>query len=225
MIFPASQIASVHSGHITGILVPTSAKITPGRTRALRREIIERDTDGKQTGVRRSVVRQQALPGDEAKPVRLTIRSVIEVDVGKLTLPQARMCGYRTTAALRESWKAKHPRADFAQLVEFVLGDIRDKAKLLAWTGTGYGDYTESRHRSSDPDSEIVDPREIDLLVAKQKNVKKRIDASRETSARPLAEIAAGLEAANDPNAWRQEKWIIEQRLERAERKIGALAR
>jgi hypothetical protein len=114
---------------------------------------------------------------------------------------------------------------ELAQLVTFGVGDLRDIDEYMQPTGAAGGDYTKNRHRALDPDAPVVPPRDLDILLARQKGVKKRIDASRETSSLSPTELAASLVAANDQKTWRLERRIIEQRLERAEHKIGRLAR
>ena len=206
-------------------MVPLSENVTVGRTRRLRREIVSRDEDGKITGRRTSVVHYPALPGDEAQPVRVTIKAVREVDVSSdLTLVMVKNCGYRTTDLLLEAWKSRHPRTGLARYVEFELGDTRDNPRFLNPTGAGGGDYTGNRHKAID-ENEALGEGDLNQLLARQKGVKKVIDKQRELSQLSLAERAARLEAANDPQAWRSEKWGIEQRLDRAEKQVGALAR
>jgi ribosome modulation factor len=225
LIFPSTAIAGVHSGVISSILVPLSENIVVSRTRQLRREVIEYDETGQQTGIRRETVKRTAFLGEKQVPHVLTILSVRQVAIAQgldngITLKDARACGFRTTTELRSDWLSRHPRQPLAQLVGFALGDIRDRPRFIAWTG-GFGDYTGSRHLAAD-ENEALSAEDLNRLIAKQKDIlanAKRGKAQEELS---WADRWRAIEQSGRAKDVQRERKIIEDRAIQLLRSAGS---
>lgn len=153
----------------------------------------------------------------------LAVESPVFFDA--IDLPTANACGYRTTADLREAWRAAHPRTDLAAVAWFVLGDWRDRDIFLNWSGRGGGDYTRNPRRAIDPDAPALTAEQMDDLAHgnRQKDEARRAAASAalagESPSARLARLQRVVDRLGDDAAWAVRKHIeiIEQRVKRAE--------
>ena len=213
----------------------------PGRLVALRREYIAHDADGAVTGTIREAVTVKV--GEDNITQHLTILDVetvavfgdmpLEDDV-VLTLQMARACGVRTVDGLRDTWTHRHPRSPRAQMVWFALGDVRDQPLFLQYSGLAGGDYTRNRHRALD-EAEALTREQMAALVSVnlQRDLGRRAKASaalaNETPSQRLTRINATIERLRQQlgdgiahmaeKEIRQELRIVQQRLDRAERR------
>lgn len=149
MIFSRDQAAAIRAGKLTATIVPCSSAVKPGRLRPLRRRYLRHDEDGNPTGYAVETVADTTPDGDR-RPVMLTILMVDETQLDMLTLGDAKACGYQTRDGLITTWRQQHPRTDSVKLVRFVVGDVRDRDRYLAWTGQPGGDYTANPRRALD---------------------------------------------------------------------------
>ncbi len=173
--------------------------------------------------------------GGELVPAVLTVLAVEPVDVyatdgeQRLTLEIAIACGYRTTQALRDAWRSRHPRTPLAHVVSFGFGDLRDKPRFLtstrAMVAGRIGDYTSNLGIAID-DAEALTEVEYAALSASNRQKDVRRDATRAAAlaAVPIEERVAAIERAGDEVAAlvRDELRAIEERTVRAERKLAA---
>ena len=158
------------------------------------------DGDGNQTGR----FRVEPMPR-----IVVTVTAVEDVDViatpetvfapyRHLTPSDARSCGEQSVADLRSWWRERHPRNDFAQLVRFSFGDVRDRDIFLNPSNAAGGDYTRNPKRSLDPDAPCLTPPEYDGLgvAARQREAGRARDAERLLRQRSLRDRAEWISLA-----------------------------
>lgn len=201
----------------TSISLSTIRAVDRGekRLQALWKEHVAHDPDGLPIG------RLRELVGS------VTLVRVEKLFVADITMEIARACGYKTSDDLREKWTDRHPRSDLAAVVWFALGDWRDRDVFLNWTGRAGGDYTRNSRRSMDPDAPALSREQIEALseVNRQKDDGRRAQASADLASESPSERLNRLSKATERlgiaarREIRQELRIIEQRLQRAERR------
>lgn len=142
-VFSVKEWSGVDAGRVSRVLVGIGDPIRAETVRTAYREYAIHDEDGVEIGTARTAA-TQTLDGGDVRPRLLTIREVERVSVFAdreieghprvLRAADAKACGYRTVGALRDAWKAKHPRSPLAQLVRFEVGDVRDHPRFLTST-------------------------------------------------------------------------------------------
>lgn len=210
-----------HPNQAHAELVLPSAVPKEGSIQRLWKEYPERNEDNEVIGKRR-----------EKAGIVTILHTESPVFFFDISLDVAQTCGFKTTQALQEFWVSKHPRAERAGIVWYVLGDWRDRDRYLNWTGKAGGDYITTRHRSMDPEAPV--PAEIVegyALQARQRDEARRAQAAlalaSETPSQRLLRlqryiehlrVTVGEDAARaTQSAIRQHMRVVEQRIKRAE--------
>lgn len=237
-IFAPQRVAELRQHQqISAVLVPVSDPIEcDGTTRKIRsfyREIVHKDDSGKVV-VRDKERVNDPRPGEEsAVPAKLTVLLVEQVDVyGRLAFPPyrvldfeaAKACGYKTPQLLREAWRSRHPRAEYAKLVWFCLGDWRDKDRFLQRMVSRGGDYTGDRSQAIDELPSLSEAQLQELAASNhQKYEAGRVERQEALSELTLAQRVARIEAVGDVlrREIRNELRIIQERAERARRRLA----
>lgn len=241
MIFTVPQVAAIRAGRMSGALVLPSESLRPGQVRLLRRLVrigqreraparrgqpldvlafIDRHLDDRVSVDR---VTERSSANDDPTPVLLTILAVEERDLGELTLSDARVCGYRTVSGLRDGWRAEHPRTWLVQLVAFGLGDLRDRPRYLSSLPM-ISDYTLNGRDAAPGEPEALSDKELTIYAAinGQRYARARAELATKLAMRSASHRLAIVEAAAARTRAdvRRELRIIEQRVERAERRL-----
>lgn len=138
------------------------------------------------------------------------ITDVSEQWAGEITFKQARACGYRTSDDWRAAWVALYDKAFMDTLIEMDDDQARTAAiarferrhaghrvnviafKLevdpVRFLAQGWPDYTGQRHRSIDPDAEVIPPSSAAVKRAREEGERQRAsfraDLERERLAR-----------------------------------------
>jgi hypothetical protein len=239
MIFTVSQVRAIREGKATAALVPISEPVRTGSLRLLRRCEVTAWTRRRPAaaGPAREVLSyiearldldptveivSDTAPNGDRTAVVLTVLAVRDLEVVTLGFPEARACGLRTPAALQASWRRDHPRADFARFVRFTLGDVRDVPRFVS---AGWPDYTSDPSRAMLGEPEAISPRDTAIFAAMngQSYLRGRADLAAKLSTRRLSQRLAAIEAAARDGGLdvRAELRIIEQRMQRAERRLA----
>jgi hypothetical protein len=248
-VFSQDVARLVLEGNASATLVPISTGIKAETVRRFRRRIVTHDEDGTMTGTRTEPV--TTIRDDERVPLVLTIRDVRTTELSKITATEAKACGFRTANALRDSWRSRHPRQELVKFVRFEVGDNRDRPNLLtASPGSvryvlvpgpnghkrwkiadeqASGDYTDSFYRSARDEGEaLVRAQYMRLgMAARQAQAKRRAATSVRLAEQPAHVRMATIEAAGErmrlnlATLIRRERYVIETRLQRAERQLG----
>jgi hypothetical protein len=192
LIFTVEQVRAVREGKTNAALVVVSERIRVGSLRLLRRRI-----PASEDGVRpeRVEVVTDRTPDGEEVAVYFTVLVVRDVEVTALGFPEARACGHRTPAGLRDRWRAQHPRAELARFVRFALGDLRDSPRFIS---RGWPDYTSDPSRAMFGEPEPVSNHEHRLIAAeaRQRYLRHKADLARDAAAFTLGERLAAIKRA-----------------------------
>ncbi len=217
LIFTAEQVRAIRQGKVTATLVSRHEPLEPGSVRPLRRRRPCRCGE--------AVVVEQVFdvrPHDERVQVLLTILEVRDLELASLTVTDARLCGYRTATELRDAWRAEHPRTDLVRLVTFGLGDLRDRPRFLT-SFPAFSDYTQSPSEATPREPEALSEDQLShyASINGQRFAASKAEFAARLAARPLPERLHMIEGAADRFrlGLRKELRIIEQRLERAEKR------
>lgn len=221
MIFSVEQVRAIRQGKKSATLLPVTARLRPGSVRILRRRVSLEEEGGSTSTVVETVTDPRPEPGAR-EPVLITVLAVRDLELEQLTFAEARACGYRTVAGVRDAWLREHPRSPLARLVRFALGDLRNTPRLLAPTGAGF-DYTGDPHRAMPDEPEALSAAELARIAAVngQSYLRHRAEQEIELRAKPVAQRIERIQQASARMHIdvRREMRVIEQRIARAERR------
>lgn len=236
-VFTPPQVASIRqrAGQVCCHLVLPSETIEADRTRQLRRAVrrhVEDGLDGYEETVVEKVM--DVGYGGDLKPAVVTILLVewVDVDAEKATPPLriidfdcARAAGFKTPGEMREEYRLRHPRAEFAKLAWFSLGDMRDKDRFLRRYVSRGGDYGPRADDTIDELPALSESQLEELAHSnRQKFVRQTSEQASALSESTLAQRVAVIEAVGDSmrREIREELRIITERTRRAQRKLSA---
>lgn len=189
MIFSVEQVRGIRGAKITATLVPVSERIRVGSTRLLRRRVPVSD-DGEQPSRVEVVVDRK--PDGEETAVVLTVLDLRDVEIAALSFVEARPCGARTPAVLRDQWHELYPRAELARLVTFALGDLRDVPRLVA---AGWPDFTADPSRAMRGEPEAISAADTAWYgsYARQQHEARRATLAGKLAAAPASDRLAAI--------------------------------
>jgi hypothetical protein len=125
--------------------------------------------------------------GCVTKDERITITKIEPwIELGSMTLRQAKRAGYKTTLEARDHWREMHGSYDPALrvfVISFTLGDHTDTPRLLAARpGAPHGDYVDSSARALKGEPEAI-PATLQARYAGEARQTSRIIANGSLSA------------------------------------------
>jgi hypothetical protein len=138
-------VQQIRQGKQTATLVALAEEPRPLSVQLLRRRVLAGE-DG-ETPASIEVV-CDVRPDGERIAVQLTVVAVRAVSIDHLTGSLARACGHHGSdgkLATARAFSAEHPGMEFARLVFFELGDVRDHRRLIS---RGWPDYTSDLGRA-----------------------------------------------------------------------------
>lgn len=139
MVFSAAQVRQIREGKMTAVLVVLSEEPRPRSVQPLRRHVLAGE-DGEPPASVEVVC--DVRSGGERIAVALTVLAARIISIDHLTGSLAKACGHRGSdgkLATAREFSQEHPGMEFARVVHFALGDLRDPHRFIS---AGWPDYT-----------------------------------------------------------------------------------